>query len=211
MRKQIAALSKIVITLQLLRRRPASVGTPAKPSGRTSKKFGKDKMNDHRKEMEQAIKEILVPALRERGFKGSVPHFRRVLEDRVDYLTIQFRLAGGRFIVEIAGAGADGKPAGYGKELPINKLSVPYFGHRLRLGSDKEHGKADHWFAFGPATFDRPEPLHPKEHYLGVAKSVLPFLDLQAEPWWRNNVAGVRENQTNAAEQTAAASPPVDQ
>jgi hypothetical protein len=40
--------------------------------------------------MVSSLKSIFVPALRERGFKGSLPHFRRLMSDRIDLLTIQF-------------------------------------------------------------------------------------------------------------------------
>jgi Domain of unknown function (DUF4304) len=39
-----------------------------------------------------SLKELFVPALRQRGFKGSLPHFRRPLKDRIDLLTVQFDL-----------------------------------------------------------------------------------------------------------------------
>lgn len=37
-----------------------------------------------------ALKAVFVPVLRERGFKGSFPHFRRIRPDRIDLLTVQF-------------------------------------------------------------------------------------------------------------------------
>jgi hypothetical protein len=42
-----------------------------------------------REAMDAALKETFVPALRERGFKGSLPHFRRLLSDRIDLLAVQ--------------------------------------------------------------------------------------------------------------------------
>ena len=144
-------------------------------------------MNEERKEMDRALKEALIPELRNRGFKGSMPHFRRILKDRVDYLTIQFNSAGGGFVVEIAKSGPNGIESGFGSELSVQKLNVQYFGNRLRLGSKPEEGIRDHWFEFGRKSYEGPGPIQPYEHYLGVAKSVVPFLDAQAEAWWNND------------------------
>ena len=69
-------------------------------------------MTEHRKLMERALREMFVVELRRLGFKGSLPHFRRVSEQRVDYLTVQFNSAGGSFVVEVTSAGPDGKPDG---------------------------------------------------------------------------------------------------
>ena len=60
---------------------------------------------EERKLMNRALREKLVPDLRARGFKGSLPHFHRIKASGADYLTIQFWSAGGRFTVEIAKCG----------------------------------------------------------------------------------------------------------
>src|SRR5687768_16724922 len=142
-------------------------------------------MNDHRALMTKALQDKLVPELRARGFKGSLPHFRRPLPDRLDFLTVQFNLAGGSFVVEIAKCGPSGKEEGYGSEFPLAKLNVQYFRDRLRLGSDPKAAREDHWFVFGPRRYDPPEDLKPDSHYERVASSVLPFIDAQADPWWQ--------------------------
>jgi hypothetical protein len=41
---------------------------------------------EHRNKIDIALKEIFIPFLREKGFKGSLPHFRRQKEDRVSGL-----------------------------------------------------------------------------------------------------------------------------
>lgn len=58
-------------------------------------------MSEARKKMNEALKEIVVPILREKGFKGSFPHFRRVSGKYLDLLTFQFSQWGGQFVVEI--------------------------------------------------------------------------------------------------------------
>jgi hypothetical protein len=144
-------------------------------------------MKDHREMMIGALKQVFIPDLRARGFKGSFPHFRRALAGRVDYLTVQFYSSGGSFVVEIAAAGPDGKPRGHGKRLPIDKLNVQYFSKRLRLGSKPESGNSDNWYVFGPRNYEPSTPLQATEHYLGIARQAMEDLERQGEPWFVAN------------------------
>ena len=57
---------------------------------------------ERREKMDEAIKEIVIPFLREKGFKGSYPHFRREQGDKLNLLTFQFSLSGPKFVVEIS-------------------------------------------------------------------------------------------------------------
>ena len=140
-------------------------------------------MTVHRDAILRALKEVFVPGLRARGFSGTFPHFRRRLPDRVDYLTVQFYSSGGSFVVELATAGPDGKPGGYGSHLPVGKLNAHYYSNRLRLGSGPVAGRGDHWYVFGPRSYDAPEPLRPVEHYLAIARQVTADFERQGEPW----------------------------
>jgi hypothetical protein len=47
-------------------------------------------MTEHRERMMSVLNTRFVPALRERGFCGSFPHFRRSTPERMDHLTVQF-------------------------------------------------------------------------------------------------------------------------
>ena len=141
-------------------------------------------MSDQRSLMISALKDCFVPELRRLGFTGSFPHFQRRLSQRVDFLTVQFNRDGGSFVVEIAKCGPNGKLEGFGSELPVSRLNVQFFSDRLRLGSDREAGRTDHWFVFGPRMCDPTEPAKPASFYESVAKSVVPFLQAQAEGWW---------------------------
>jgi hypothetical protein len=140
-------------------------------------------VTEHRKLMERALRELLFPELRRRGFKGSLPHFRRVTPNRVDYLSVQFSSSGGRFVVEVASAGPDGKPEHYGKHLPIEKLNVTYFARRLRLGSNLQAGEADHWFEFGPASYETTTQVPPFENFRRIAAEATSYLETQMESW----------------------------
>lgn len=74
-----------------------------------------------RQHMDDALKKYLVPALRERGFKGSHPHFRRLLKDRIDLSTVQFDKNGGGFVVEISRCEVEGVTTHWGKHVPAKK------------------------------------------------------------------------------------------
>ena len=137
--------------------------------------------------MNAALKQVFVPALRARGFRGTFPHFRRARPDRVDYLTVQFYSSGGSFVVELASAGPDGKPRGFGNNLPIDKLNVQFFSRRFRLGSHRGSGEGDHWYVFGPRSYATPEALRPMNYYLTIAKSVLSDFENQGESWLLTN------------------------
>ena len=171
--------------IRLLRKVFSLFDLPDSPSESQQAEAARGK--DHRDAIIKALKEVFVPVLRARGFRGTLPHFRRVLPDRVDYLTVQFYSSGGSFVVEIASAGPDGKPRNYGKDLPVARLNVGYFSNRLRLGSNRAAGKADHWYVFGPRSYDDPEPLRPIDHYLAIAREVTADLERQGEPWFLAN------------------------
>ena len=65
-------------------------------------------MSDERTRMIETLNEHVVPVLRERGFKGSFPHFRRPTERGIHLLTFQFDKWGGGFAVEVAACPPDG-------------------------------------------------------------------------------------------------------
>ena len=114
------------------------------------------------------LKRVAVPVLREMGFRGSFPHFRRVGEGRVDLLTFQFSMFGGQFVVEVGKFPAGGHRLA-GKLIPPAEVRMRHLLDRKRLGSTQEI--VDHWFKFDSGD------------YSGVAASVLPYLRGQAVQW----------------------------
>ena len=127
----------------------------------------------NRDAMTAALKETLVPALRARGFKGSLPHFRRIGEERVDLLTVQFDRHGGGFIVEISRCGSTGVTTACGKHIPATKVTAHdlHPDKRHRLGSPGP-GIDGRWFRFDDGT---PIPA--------VSKSLIDHL-AEADRWW---------------------------
>lgn len=121
--------------------------------------------------MDAALKERLVPALRVRGFKGSLPHFRRISSARVDLLTVQFDRYGGAFVVEIARCDTAGVTTSWGKHIPANKATAHDVRTRHRLGAPGPETDG-RWFRFDDGT-----PV------IAVAESLLGYME-EAERWW---------------------------
>ncbi|TGN39540.1 DUF4304 domain-containing protein [Marinobacter confluentis] len=131
-----------------------------------------------RSAMEASLKAIVVPELRSRGFKGSYPHFRRIMENRIDLLTFQFYSAGGSFVVEIGNCGPEGT-----RFSGPNKAKVSEIGNRLRLGAERP-GR-DHWFEFGLPNYQPGnEVVHPKSHYDTISAEVANLIETQGEAFW---------------------------
>lgn len=142
-------------------------------------------MSEHKKQMVAALKTVFIPALRQRGFKGSMPHFYRSTAVQGDFLTIQFNSAGGSFVVEIACCAPTGLTSGAGKGLPLQKLNTFYFGaDRFRLSCSDGERHNEQWFSFGPRSYEPDLPLQSASYYDDIAASLLPLLETQAEPWW---------------------------
>lgn len=138
---------------------------------------------DKRKKIDDALKEIVVPFLREKGFKGSMPHFRREQADRINLLTFQHSLYDTKFVIEIANCPSDGLTTSWGKQIPKNKVTAHDMGYRLRLGSEKH--KTDYWFDYGKESFF-------SNTYTKIAKEIIELWD-DAEKWWGNDPYNQRE------------------
>ena len=141
---------------------------------------------DHRKCMEAAFKSRFVPALRERGFVGAFPHFRRPLETRVDYLTVQFYSSGGSFVVELGRTAPGGFSEGPWAGLPVERITPAHLRDDRRRLTPRDLSGGWHgpeWFVFGPRSYDDPEPLWGQAHYDAVAEQALEAFVQVGEPW----------------------------
>jgi hypothetical protein len=123
--------------------------------------------------MDAALREKVVPVLRARGFKGSLPHFRRILPERVDLLTVQFDRHGGGFVVEVSRCSPTGITTSWGKHIPATQATAHDLppDKRHRLGSPNP-GRDGRWFRFDEGT-----------SVLAVAESLLGHIE-EAEGWW---------------------------
>lgn len=130
---------------------------------------------NNREAMDAELKRTVVPALREKGFGGSFPHFRRISATGIDLLSFQFDKWGGGFVIEIARCAKEGLTTYWGKQILPQRVNAhdvdPDQRHRIqpRVG-----GGADSWFRF-----DTQSPEN-------VAREVLQKLPV-AEAWWRSH------------------------
>jgi hypothetical protein len=106
-------------------------------------------MDELRTSMDRELKGAAVPLLREAGFTGSFPHFRRRRAEALDLLTFQFDRNGGGFVVELARCSADGCTTHWGKRIPATKVTAwdlhPSARHRIQPRSGSG---TDSWFRF---------------------------------------------------------------
>ncbi|MFA6446234.1 MAG: DUF4304 domain-containing protein [Candidatus Paceibacterota bacterium] len=91
--------------------------------------------------MDKALKDFVVPEIKGRGFFGSYPHFRREKNGRYEFLSFQFSLHGGNFVVEAAYVTRENLPLLF-RELPFTKLTHAHTSTRRRIptGSDIQDG-----------------------------------------------------------------------
>lgn len=132
-------------------------------------------MAAYRQRMNDALKLKVVPYLREHGFKGSLPHFRRIGASKTDVITFQFDKWGGGFIIELGRVPTDDVLVmPWGKEVPAAKLTTYMLADRVRLGADPT-GKDEKWFRYDDHTEAACEV---------TADEILKLLP-QAVKWWQ--------------------------
>jgi len=128
--------------------------------------------------MNGALQRHLMPVLRKRGFTGSLPHLRRVANDRIDLVSFQFDKWGGGFVVEVAKSDAEGVTMPWGEKIAPARLKAHdlHPKQRLRLGSSGPG--EDHWFRYDTGVTVE-----------AVVQEVVALLP-QAEAWWGRTDAG---------------------
>jgi len=133
-------------------------------------------MSIEHERMVKALKEIVVTRLREQGFRGSFPHFRRQCKEKIDLLTFQFDRNGGGFVIEISECSPEGITTYFGELIPPNKVTAWDMDSRLRL-QPRDGGSTSDWFRYDKS-------IRFGDVFEKTAKEVLPFLD-RAEKWWK--------------------------
>ncbi len=104
-------------------------------------------ISEETKKMRAALKEIVIPYLREQNFKGTYPHFRRIGKEKVDLMTFQSGKWGG-FRVNL-GIGPLEGVVRKEKLIPPDKLTVYNgFGY-VTLTIDEYH--VDCLFGYVPS------------------------------------------------------------
>jgi hypothetical protein len=121
----------------------------------------------------RAIKEYVVPGLRQRSFKGSFPHFRRETASHIELITFQFdRWGSNNFVVELATCPLGGVTMSWGENIDSKHVTAHHVPVRLRLGTTNE--QSDYWFtssSFG-------------ENPSAAGTQLLTLLDTQGISWW---------------------------
>ena len=142
--------------------------------------------------MDEVLAEVVVPALRDLGFVGSLPHFRRRRTEQMDLVMFQFFSSGGKFVVELGHCPPDGLVTGAGKRIPPDKVRVYVVADRARLGKTPL-GYGDHCFKFDRPNHEPPLSTRPRrirKQCVQAANEVVRLLD-QAEGWWRGEETAV--------------------
>jgi hypothetical protein len=133
-------------------------------------------MHNHRIEMDRALRDSVVPVLRRAGFKGTFPHYRRIIPKAVDLLTFQFDRNGGGFVIEIGRSDSNGYTNAWGKHIAPTKVSAwdlhPYQRYRIQ---PVPGGGTESWFRFDHGQTQ------------AVVLRVLEALE-DAEAWWQEAV-----------------------
>jgi hypothetical protein len=126
--------------------------------------------------MDVALKTSVVPALRERGFTGAYPHFRRAHVTHVELLTFQFDVNGGGFQIEIGRCGVGGVTTQVGKHIPASDVRIWDLPTKDRFQIKPGNGSGtSNWFRYESGS------------YGNVANEVLDKLPA-AQDYWSQRV-----------------------
>lgn len=132
-------------------------------------------MSESREKMNNALKSIVVPVLRKKGFRGSFPHFRRVNGKYIDLLTFQFSQWGGEFVVEIGKCSSKGIKYKNGSIVTPEKINTWSLSHSMRLAPLNMENN-DKWFVFEPELIFG--------NYEKISNEVVEIINSQGETWW---------------------------
>ncbi|WP_430509865.1 DUF4304 domain-containing protein [Gottfriedia solisilvae] len=130
--------------------------------------------SNERKMMDNALKKVVIPYLRKEGFKGSLPHFRRINETNIDLITFQFSRWGGSFVVELTNCSIEGLTTYFGEHIPPNRVTAHDINDRYRLGAKSKDDEGI-WFEF--------ENAKSETDFENVASDVLNILNLSDRKW----------------------------
>ncbi len=125
----------------------------------------------------------VVPMLEGRNFTGRFPDFRRIAAESVHLLSFHFARHKPAYAVEISCAPLSGLTVA-GNVVPAEELTAWHVAGpaRFRIGPDFP----DQWFSFKLPLFSMGDP------YKKAALAVIPFIEKQAELWWKEASAFTR-------------------
>ena len=142
-------------------------------------------MKEQRKLMEKALKDVVVKAMRGKGFTGSYPHLRRSRDELIDVISFQHFSWGGVFCVNVSSIDkvrlARIQSLGWPPEK-VNAFCTPDISRRLL--QKLPDGTITEDFEFGPSIGISQPNSEPLSYYQQIAESVLHLIEVQAEEWW---------------------------
>jgi hypothetical protein len=134
--------------------------------------------------MREQLTSVVVPHLRERGFVGKLPSFRRIKDEQCQTLDIQFNKYGKSFAVNLSLV----EPSEGFLRNPYGDLKIL---RSQRLGTRKKRIKRqfnmDHWFKFlkGFVVY--------RQAYAPAAKSVVSLYESEADTIYQDLVAATQK------------------
>jgi len=141
-------------------------------------------MSAERDKMIKSLKEIVIPELRNRNFKGSFPHFRKTENGKTNLLTFQFDRNGGGFIIELANWNESEINTDLENVVPLNKLTSfdlhPDERQRIYPNSLSEESGTDSWFRYGKPKSD--------EIYNKLSEKVKERIPIMEQYWTENKI-----------------------
>ncbi len=106
-------------------------------------------MHPSRSRMNESLKSVVIPYLRDLGFSGSLPHLRRIKKDGIDLITFQFDKWSGAFVIEVSHCGPKGITTSWGEKISPKKVTSWYMplDSRFRI-HPRNRGGMDSWLRF---------------------------------------------------------------
>jgi hypothetical protein len=106
--------------------------------------------------MDLALKEAVVPILREYGFVGLYPYFKRPNSTFVELLTFQFDVNGGGFVIDVSRCSIGGITTKEGRHISAAEVRPwdldPY--DRVRI-KPREGTATDSWFRYDSGEYEQ--------------------------------------------------------
>lgn len=144
------------------------------------------------KTMRAALKRVVLPELRARGFSGELPHLRRLVPDATHTFTVQVSRWGGELIVELGRAPAGPYVTASGEAIAPDALQAFHMrdGDRARLRA-VPNVLREVWFSYKVTLRDRVRRLLARvvgrvsapDPFERAARQVLLLLP-ECDRWW---------------------------
>ena len=100
----------------------------------------------NREIMLNALKKTVIKELKDRGFTGTYPHFKKIVSDCIELIDFQTNKYGGSFTIEVSAVFPNNKVTNLSDltaTVDANKVDVAYTNQRYRLD-----GMYDGWFYY---------------------------------------------------------------